>query len=49
MRYPIWLIDLVRDFNLKREAFAKYCRSVDRLEGDQLRHRTDERASRWEP
>lgn len=49
MRYPIWLIDLVRDFHLKREAFAKYCRSVDRLEGDHLRHRTDERASRWEP
>lgn len=49
MRYPIWLIDLVRDFNLKREAFAKYCRSLERVDADLLPHRTDDRAARWEP
>lgn len=48
MVFPIWLADLVAHFDLKREAFAKYCSSINRLENDKLRYRTDDRGARWE-
>ncbi|MBI5608050.1 MAG: polyphosphate polymerase domain-containing protein [Deltaproteobacteria bacterium] len=48
MRLPVWLIDLVRTFDLKREAYAKYVTSVNRLQDDHLRYRTDLRGPRWE-
>ncbi len=47
-RFPIWLRDLTTRFELRREAFAKYCSSLLRVEADRLRQRTDTRAGRWE-
>ena len=48
MHLPIWLIDLVRQFDLKRESFAKYVSCVNRLQDDHLRYRTDLRGPQWE-
>ncbi len=48
VRFPIWLRDLTTRFDLRREAFAKYCTSLQHVEAERLRQRTDTRAARWE-
>lgn len=47
MRFPIFLRDLVRRHDLRRDSFAKYCACVHRLSDDGMRRRTDTRRELW--
>ena len=47
LQFPVWLRDLTTRFDLRREAFAKYCASLRRVQADLERIRTDGRAPIW--